>query len=97
MSLGIPHWPALAALASTVVLLAVLAGLGASGAPVLGGLAAVAAGLWGVSCLLYPDAAGSEGRGWGSAAVAWAGLTLAAVALDRQRSRVEARPALDIP
>src|SRR5207253_1256702 len=51
VSLGIPHWPALAALASTVVLLAALAGLGVSGASLLGGLAAVAAGLWGVSCL----------------------------------------------
>ena len=97
VSLGIPHWPALAALASTVVLLAVLAGLGASGAPLLGGLAGVAAGLWGFSCLLYPDAAGSEGRGWGWASAAWAGVTLAVVALDRQRSRVEARAALHVP
>lgn len=95
VSLGIPHWPALAALGSTVVLLAVVAGLGLSGRLLLAALAGVAAALWGISCLLYPDAAGSEGRGWAAAAIVWAALMLAGAALERQRPRVEATPALD--
>jgi hypothetical protein len=95
VSLGIPHWPSLAALATTVVLLAVVAGLGLSGRLLLAGLAGVAAALWGASCLLYPDVAGSEGRGWAAAAIAWAVVILATAVFERQRSRVTAWPALD--
>jgi len=95
VSLGIPHWPALAAFASTVVLLAVAAGLGLSGRLLLAGLAGVAAALWGASCLLYPDVAGSEGRAWAAAAIAWGVVILATAALERQRSRVAAPPALN--
>jgi hypothetical protein len=95
VSLGIPHWPALAALASTVVLLTVAAGLGVGGRLLLGGLAGLTACLWGLSCLLYPGVAGSEGRGWAAAAIGWAGITLGTVAFERQRDRMQPAPAID--
>ena len=93
VSLGIPHWPALGALASTVVLLTVAAGLGVRGRLLLGGLAGLAACLWGVSCLLYPGVAGSQGRGWAAAAIVWAAITVATVAFERQRDGARAAPA----
>jgi len=52
----------------------VLAALGTPGWPVAAWSAALGSLVWGISCLRYPAAAGSEGRGWGIAAVSWAGL-----------------------
>lgn len=76
VSNGLHHWSALGALALTVVLLTALAALGTQGwwLPLWG--AGLGALVWSVSCLRYPSAAGSEGRSWAWAVLAWAIATV---------------------
>lgn len=70
VSNGFHHWTALAALGIAVPLLGFGSRLAASSA-------AAAAAVWALVCLLHPDAAGGEGRGWAIAALLWAvALTL---------------------
>jgi hypothetical protein len=81
VSIGFHHWTALTALAIAVVLLAL-------GPTLLALSASVATALWAAACLLHPTAAGSEGRAWAIAALAWAAtLALTSVAGGRLEAR----------
>jgi hypothetical protein len=76
---GLGSWGGLTAFALAIPLVAVLAGIRTVGWAVPAFSAAAGAAVWGLGCTIHPDRAGSEGRLWGLAAVAWAGgFTLAA-------------------
>ncbi|MDX6511762.1 MAG: hypothetical protein QOE36_1266 [Gaiellaceae bacterium] len=89
VSNGMHHWTVLGALALSVVLLVFLAAIGTPGWRIPAWSAALGAGLWAVSCLRCPESAGSEGRAWALAVLAWAA---AVVVSARYRSRAGAGP-----
>jgi peptidoglycan/LPS O-acetylase OafA/YrhL len=81
VSNGLHHWTVMTALALLVLLLVLLAAARTQGWRIPAISASIAAGAWAISCLLAPaSAAGSEGHAWAWAALAWAGVTLAAAA-----------------
>jgi hypothetical protein len=96
---GLHHWTAMAALGLAVVFLMLLAALGNEGWRIPASSAALGAAAWGLSCLFGPgpSAAGSEGRNWGYAAIAWAIAVVAAVVGEthRERRSAESPPAAD--
>jgi hypothetical protein len=87
VSNGLHHWPVLAALALSMFLLAGLAALGTAGWRIPSWSAALAGVAWGVSCLRYPDAAGSEGRAWALAALIWGLAAVAVTEIEARRIR----------
>jgi len=76
-------WSAAAGMALGTILVAVLAALRPPGWPVSAGCVAVAALLFGIASNINPDIAASGGRGWGSAAIGWSLVWVAAVARER--------------
>lgn len=69
---GLGSWGGLTAMGVGIVLVAALAALRTTGWRVPVWSAAGAAAVWGVGCVVHPDVPGSEGRVWGSLALAWA-------------------------
>jgi hypothetical protein len=83
------------ALSLLVLLLVVLAALRTTGWRIPAISASIAAGAWGISCLLAPEsAAGSEGHAWACAALLWAVVALMATLWPRTRERAVAAAAL---
>jgi hypothetical protein len=84
---GLHHWTVMAALGLAVLFLMLLATLGTDGWRVPAWSAALAAAAWGISSLVGsgPTAAGSGGRSWAYAAIAWALALVAAVEREAHR------------
>jgi len=73
-------WGGLTAMAVGIVLVALVAAVRTKGWRVPAYSAAAAAAVWGLGNVLYPDELGSEGRGWGLLALAWAAVFALAAA-----------------
>lgn len=84
---GLGSWAGLTAMSVGIVLVAALAALRTTGWKVTVWSAAGAAAVWGIGCIAHPDVPGSEGRIWGSLALAWA---LAFVLAGRHEQRATA-------
>ena len=83
---GLGSWAGLAAMALGVALVAPLAAVKTRGWRIPAWSAAAALAVFGVASFLFPDRAGSVGRAWGAAAIAWA-VAFAALAEREHRAR----------
>lgn len=83
---GLGSWAGLAAMALGVALVAPLAAAKTRGWRLPAWSAAAALAVFGLASMLFPDRAGSVGRAWGAAAVAWA-IAFAAFAERERRAR----------
>jgi hypothetical protein len=82
-------WSALVAMLIATSLLAALAAAGERGLTVSAWSVTIAALLFGLACVVNPDAPASGGRGWGLATIVWSGAwVLAAWASDRGSASV---------
>jgi AAA ATPase domain len=70
--LGLGHWAALSAAALATLLAALVAALRTSGFTIPAYTAAAAALAWALTCLVYPNSAGSLSPTWAELAIAWA-------------------------